>query len=409
MVSIRVSPCVATSLTVRWLAHAPQPIAKQVYSATCFLSSSYAGTKECSSQSAPSVSRPSATWSVGSQCVFTSCAHEVYCVPPDSWLAHRRSTARSIAALLSGESDTTGTRAQMVSAEQWKPTMVTRKVSLGEATPASTNCLGSPSNFSHASLTSWQARWRLVCGKLPWRMPMLPLRSTTSTTWMTLPWAFLRSGSVLGAVTSTSATPVSFCVGAQQSTLACACAVPMSALPTRSVRKSKSLSLSFMKRKRRHGGCIAGVVSSMRHGSSPVGLSQYVGSPRRSASSLAAARDGRPSLAPCLAGGLTMSSNGTSLAGGCTAKSEHSKVGSPLRFGIRWLLRSTSSHESTKCTEKMAGVCGPSPPTHAGTLTVCVYACLLTACRHAPLLAEALSFLNVSSAFLIGSYLLLSA
>ena len=45
MFSISVSPCVATSLTVRWLAHAPQPIAKQVYSATCFLSSAYAGTK----------------------------------------------------------------------------------------------------------------------------------------------------------------------------------------------------------------------------------------------------------------------------------------------------------------------------------------------------------------------------
>ena len=75
---------------------------------------------------------------MGWQCVLTSCAHEVYCVPPDCWLVHRSLTALSIAALLSAESETTGTRAQMVSAEQWKPTMVTRKVSLGEATPAST-------------------------------------------------------------------------------------------------------------------------------------------------------------------------------------------------------------------------------------------------------------------------------
>ena len=72
MFSISVSPCVATSLTVRWLAHAPQPIAKHVYSATFFLSSLYAGTKVSSSQSAPSVSRPSATWSPGWQWVLTS-------------------------------------------------------------------------------------------------------------------------------------------------------------------------------------------------------------------------------------------------------------------------------------------------------------------------------------------------
>ena len=67
---------VATSLTVEWLAHAPQPTAHAENSSTLFWSRSYAVSNSAWSQSAPSVRRHSVSF-LARGVLLSSCAHEV--------------------------------------------------------------------------------------------------------------------------------------------------------------------------------------------------------------------------------------------------------------------------------------------------------------------------------------------
>ena len=181
---------------------------------------------------------------------------------------------------------------------EWKPTIESVKVSSGPTMPAFLNASGYLSSFSSSSATSCTTSSRRVCDP-PSQQPMLPLRSQTMT--ISRSWAGAERmdslGSARGTEIRTRATHSSGPVAAHESTLAVTPSDLRLIEPRASSGKSSSSpSPSLVKRKRMHGGWREGVVKDSSYVSPSAGANgrtHQVGSPRRSASRAAAAREGR--------------------------------------------------------------------------------------------------------------------